>query len=93
MDGCDVSLGFPKNVIDEVVNNLSCLTSVDAVWKFTSVLDWHICQSIFETIQQLGQKYVLNVCTDSVNNDQCSDQNENSDSESTSGGTLLISGC
>ena len=56
VDGCDVSLGFPKNVIDEVVKNLSCLTSVDAVWKFTSVLDWHICQSIFETIQQLGQK-------------------------------------
>lgn len=85
VNGCDVSLGFPKNVIDEVVNSLSCLTSVDAVWKFTSVLDWHICQSIFETIQQLRQENVLKVCTDSDNNDQFSDQDDKSYSESTSG--------
>ena len=60
--GCDLSLRFPRNVTDEVISNFLLLTSADAVWKNISVLDWHICETIFQSIEKLRESDMIQFC-------------------------------
>ena len=40
--GMDISCGFPKKVVDEVVFNFTEIHSPEDVWQSTSVLNWDI---------------------------------------------------